>query len=426
MILLNTISLDNQINCYPCPIKFLIIFKMMLSLMPVLFWGLIFIIFYAYIGYGVLLFLIVKLKRSIHHSTSPSTKESDLPTVVFIVAAYNEEDYIEEKIKNCLQFDYPKEKIAFWFVTDGSTDNTPSLVEQYPTLPGQTIRLFHSPARKGKIAAVERVMAFVNAEITIFTDANTDVNPSAIRNIVRHYADPKVGAVAGEKRIALGKTGDATSAGEGIYWKYESLLKKWDSELYSTIGAAGELFSIRTEQYRHVPQDTLIEDFVMTMGIAMRGYKIVYEPDAYAVESSSASIEEELKRKIRIAAGALQATWRLSALLNPFNYGILTFQYISHRVLRWTVAPLALPILFFLNIYLAFNGSPIYKVILVSQICFYFFSILGYVFERKQLKIKAFFVPYYFCMMNYAMYRGFFRLLGGRQSVVWEKAKRAA
>ncbi|MBI1224168.1 MAG: glycosyltransferase [Bacteroidetes bacterium] len=394
---------------------------------PILsFWILIFIVFYAYIGYGVLLFLIVKIKRVFGRKNNIGFQDSELPSVVFIVAAYNEADYIEEKIKNCLLFDYPSDKIEYWFVTDGSTDSTPRLVESYPTLPRQQVRLFHSPERRGKIAAVERVMAFVKAPITIFTDANTDVNPQAIKNIIRHYADPKVGAVAGEKRIALGETGDASGAGEGIYWKYESLLKKWDSELYSTIGAAGELFSIQTKQYQHVPPDTLIEDFVMTMGIAMRGYKIVYEPDAYAVESSSASIAEELKRKIRIAAGALQATWRLRSLLNPFKYGLLSFQYLSHRVLRWTLAPLALPIIFLLNIFLAQEGNLTYKVLLICQICFYCFAILGYLFERKQLKIKAFFVPYYFCVMNYAMYRGFFRLLAGRQSVVWEKSKRAS
>ncbi len=234
-----------------------------------------------------------------------------------------------------------------------------------------------------------------------------------------------MGAVAGEKRIAMGDTDEATGAGEGIYWKYESLLKKWDSDLNSVIGAAGELFAIRTDQYRHVPADTLIEDFVMTMGIAMRGYRLVYEPDAYAVESSSASIGEEMKRKIRIAAGGLQTVWRLRSLLNTFRFGLLSFQYISHRVLRWTLAPLALPFIFFINIFLASEAGPVYQILLALQIVFYSFAFLGYLFERKQLKIKAFFIPYYFCLMNYAMYRGFFRLVSGRQSVVWEKSKRA-
>lgn len=397
-----------------------------MSFLEILFWFLLFIVFYAYLGYGLVLFALVKLKRLFVKKTAAAFAENDLPAVTFIVAAYNEEDYIRAKIANCLAFDYPKDKIHFWFVTDGSNDQTPALVEQYQAPAGTSIRLHHRPERRGKIAAVERVMPMVMTPITIFTDANTDVNPQAIRKIVRHFADPKVGAVAGEKRIAMGETGDATGAGEGIYWKYESLLKKWDSEFHSVIGAAGELFAIRTLQYRHVPSDTLIEDFVMTMGIAMRGYKLVYEPDAFAVESSSASIAEELKRKIRIAAGGLQAAYRLRGLLNPFRYGWLSFQYISHRLLRWTLAPLALPVIYLLNQYLVLNQpSAVYKVLFFLQIAFYLFAWVGYLFERKHLKIKAFFVPYYFCVMNYAMYRGFFRLMAGKQSVVWEKSKRA-
>jgi poly-beta-1,6-N-acetyl-D-glucosamine synthase len=397
-----------------------------MDLWKLIFWLLLLLVFYTHLGYGLLLFLMVKIKQLFVKRAAPGFEESNLPEVTFIVAAYNEQDYIEDKIRNCLAFNYPKDKIRFWFVTDGSNDRTPELVEKFPVKPGQQIRLFHSPERKGKIAAVERVMAFVETPVTIFTDANTDVNPEAIRNIVRHFADPNVGAVAGEKRIAMGDTDEATGAGEGIYWKYESLLKKWDSDLNSVIGAAGELFAIRTDQYRHVPADTLIEDFVMTMGIAMRGFRLVYEPEAYAVESSSASIGEEMKRKIRIAAGGLQTVWRLRSLLNPFRYGLLSFQYISHRVLRWTLAPLALPFIFFINIFLASEAGPVYQILLALQIVFYSFAILGYLFERKQLKIKAFFIPYYFCLMNYGMYRGFFRLVSGRQSVVWEKSKRAA
>ncbi len=390
-----------------------------------IFWLLIFVVFYAYLGYGLLLFFLVKIKRIFGKKTEPGYDEASLPEVTFIVAAYNEQDYIEDKIRNCLAFDYPKNKISFWFVTDGSNDRTPEIVESFPRSENQQIRLFHSPERKGKIAAVERVMAYVETPVTIFTDANTDVNPAAIRQIVRHFADPNVGAVAGEKRIAMNEADEATGAGEGIYWKYESTLKKWDSELNSVIGAAGELFAIRTSEYRHVPADTLIEDFVMTMGIAMRGFRLAYEPEAYAVESSSASIGEEMKRKVRIAAGGLQTAWRLRSLLNPFRYGLLSFQYISHRVLRWTLAPLALPLIFLINVSLAIEAGPVYQILLALQIAFYAFAYLGYLFERKQLKIKAFFIPYYFCLMNWAMYRGFFRLVAGRQSVVWEKAKRA-
>jgi cellulose synthase/poly-beta-1,6-N-acetylglucosamine synthase-like glycosyltransferase len=392
--------------------------------LELLFWVSLFIVFYAYIGYGILLFTIIKVRR-FFKGKSKMPNPSELPEVTFLVAAYNEERWIEDKIKNGLAFNYPKEKIHHYFVTDGSNDKTPDLIRQYKIPQGVNLELFHQPERKGKIAAVERVMQFVKTPIVIYSDANTDVNPDAIYNIVRHYENPKVGGVAGEKRIAMGKKNDATGAGEGFYWKYESTLKKWDSELNSVVGAAGELFSIRTNLYEHVPSNTVIEDFVMTLKIAQKGYKVVYEPDAYALESQSASIKEELKRKIRIAAGGFQAIARLVSLLNPFKHGILTFQYISHRVLRWTLAPLALPILLITNILLANQGSIWYQYLLYAQIAFYVFALLGFILEKQKLKIKAFFVPYYFCIMNYAVYRGFMRNLSGNQSALWERAKRA-
>jgi len=298
----------------------------------------------------------VRIKR-LFSKKSPLDDFDDveLPKVTFVVAAYNEEDWIDDKISNCLEFDYPKDKIEFLFVTDGSSDNTPKKVEAFNYPKDVKWSLYHSEERKGKIAAVERIMEFVKTPITIYTDANTQVNPMAIRRIVAHYKDPKVGAVAGEKRVSMAQEDSANSAGEGFYWKYESTLKKWDSELYSVVGAAGELFSLRTELYQAVPSDTVIEDFYMTLKIAMKGYTVKYESGAYAVESASASVGEELKRKIRISAGGLQAISRLTPLLNIFKYGILSFQYISHRVLRWTLTPLALIVLFLINIPLALS-----------------------------------------------------------------------
>ena len=391
--------------------------------MAIAFWFLLFIVFYSYVGYGILLGLLVKTKKT---SSAVLEGTPQYPEVTFMVAAYNEEQWIEDKIRNSLNLDYPKDKIHFFFVTDGSNDSTAERIINYPNTEGAHIELFHQPERRGKIAAVERVMPFVKTPIVVFTDANTDINPDAIKKIVRHYADPKVGAVAGEKRVQM--SGEASGAGEGLYWKYESLLKKWDSQLYSAVGAAGELFSLRTDLYMPVEKDTLIEDFVMTMRIAAKGYKIVYESEAYAVEGHSANVKEELKRKIRISAGGLQAVYRLSALLNPFKYGVLTFQYISHRVLRWTAAPLALPLIFVLNWLLILRGgnwTGLYTFIFWAQVVFYLSAALGWLFEQFKVKVKAFYVPYYFCMMNYSVYRGFGRLVAGRQSVVWEKAKRA-
>jgi poly-beta-1,6-N-acetyl-D-glucosamine synthase len=393
----------------------------------ILFWISLFGVFYSYFGYGILLFLILKIKKffATNKDKMPlAFTENELPEVTFMVAAYNEEQWIMDKIHNTLALDYPKDKIRFFFVTDGCTDSTPELIKNFAkTQTDVTIQLFHQDERRGKIAAVERVMSFVKTPIVVFTDANTDLNPEAIRNIVRHYADPSVGAVAGEKKVRM--SGEASGAGEGFYWKYESLLKKWDSELYSVVGAAGELFSIRTNLFQPVETDTLIEDFVMTLRIAQSGYRVIYEPQAYAVENHSADVTEELKRKIRISAGGLQAVWRLRALLNPLKYGVLSFQYISHRVLRWTLAPIALPCILFFNILLKNTEGGMYTYILWCQIGFYAFSLLGWLFDFLKMKVKLFFIPYYFCMMNYSVYRGFVKLIMGTQSVVWDKAKRA-
>ncbi|WP_299288315.1 glycosyltransferase, partial [uncultured Mucilaginibacter sp.] len=186
------------------------------------FWFSLFLIFYAFAGYGLILFVLVKLRQIFRGKRSiPSAEENELPTCTLIVAAYNEEAYIEEKIKNTLALNYPKDKIQFLFITDGSTDKTPKIVGQYPE-----IKLMHSAARLGKIAAVQRAVAAVTTEAMVFTDANTFLNTDALINLCRHYADPKVGAVAGEKRVHIDATSDAT-AGEGFYWKYESKLKVW-------------------------------------------------------------------------------------------------------------------------------------------------------------------------------------------------------
>ena len=391
----------------------------------ILFWISIMVLFYTYIGYGILLWGLLKIKRLFALKSGGGFNNNFMPPVTFLVAAYNEAGCIEEKLKNCLAFDYPKSLLHLYFVTDGSNDNTPKLLEQYPVPSEVLFKLFHQSERRGKIAAVNRVMQFVETPITIYSDANTLINENAIRNIVRHYQSPSVGAVAGEKRIHIGEKDVASSAGEGIYWKYESLLKKWDSELNSVVGAAGELFSIRTALFEAPPPNMIVEDFYMTMRIALQGYKVVYEPEAFATEWASASVSEELKRKTRIAAGGFQAIAHLLPALNVFRYGLLSFQYISHRVLRWTLAPLSLLVAFFTNLALAITDSTFYKIGFFLQLAFYGLAYVGYLLEKRKVKIKAFFIPYYFCFMNYAVFKGFFRYLKGNQAVTLEKVKRA-
>lgn len=383
-----------------------------------LFWIGVFIVFYTYLGYGILLFLLIKIKRLF---VKPVINDlpNPLPKVTLFIAAYNEASIVHEKMKNCRQLDYPKDKLTIMWITDGTTDNTNELLKEYPE-----VTVLFSPERKGKTAALNRGVPYVKTPYVVFTDANTMLNGQAILEIIRQFSNPKVGCVAGEKRVEI-KTEQGATAGEGIYWKYESTLKKWDYELYSAVGAAGELFAIRTELFEQMPNDTLLDDFILSLRIAQNGNIIAYSKDAYAVESASLNMQEEEKRKVRISAGGLQSIWRLRSLLNIFKYGTLSFQYISHRVLRWTITPIALFLLLPINIILACQGSIFYIVLLIAQLLFYLAGYIGYKLEQKQMRNKLVFIPYYFLFMNINVVRGFFYLKKNKGKGAWEKAKRS-
>ncbi|HMI66855.1 MAG TPA: glycosyltransferase family 2 protein [Cyclobacteriaceae bacterium] len=382
-----------------------------------IFWTGIFIVLYTYLGYGIVIFLLSKIRV---RQRPFLQADHELPRVTLLIAAFDEEGFIEEKVKNTFALDYPTDKLSIFIVTDGSADRTPDLVRQF-----QSVHLFHEPERKGKIHAVNRIMKFVETPVVIFSDANTYLNRDAIKNMVRHYQDEKVGGVAGEKRIFVKMADNASGSGEGLYWKYESFLKQKDAEVYSVVGAAGELFSVRTSLFEEPAENMIIEDFYLSLRVAMKGYRFMYEPDAYAIENAAASVAEEWKRKVRISAGGFQAITRLSALLNPLRYGLLSFQYISHRVLRWTLAPLFLPLILISNIVLAAEGLLFYQVILLFQVIFYFIAGAGHLFQNKKISIKGFFVPYYFSVMNLSVYAGFLRFAKGSQSILWDKAARA-
>lgn len=390
-----------------------------MKILEIIFWILIGIIFYTYLGYGIILFLLIRIKRFFSKKESFQVNETDLPEVTLLIAAYNEQDYVKAKIENTLQLNYPAEKLNQIWVTDGSTDKTPEILAAYPE-----VEVLHGPERNGKIAAMNRAIKFVKTPIVIFSDANTLLGKESIIKIAGMFSNLNTGCVSGEKRIMNDDKEAASAAGECIYWKYESTLKKWDAEIYSAVGAAGELFAIRTELFNEVEPDTLLDDFVISFRVAMKGYKIDYDPEAYAIETASANVKEELKRKIRIAACGIQSVVRLYPLLNISKYGMLSFQYISHRVLRWTITPVALLLVLVLNIFLI-PVLEFYTVIMAFQILFYLSAFKGWIVENRKLKVKIFFIPYYFFIVNYAVFMGFGRYIRNTQSVNWERAKRA-
>lgn len=474
-------------------------------ILEIFFWLFLFIVFYSYIGYGILITVISKVSflkkilpkpyNSVKHELFILQDKEFYPTVSMIISASGETSrIIREKIVNTLNLDYPKDKLEVIFAVafEQGASNDETINEYYDNFleeinlkeitskdeelyvhfmqfedAGKTreefldeltkkletsefssegitlgakskidnmfkgerdneLRVYVTKdiERKGKISQVNRTVKTSNGEILVFSDANAMFNKESLINLTKHFRDKAVACVAGEKRV---KTNIKSTSGEseGLYWKYESYLKKMDSDVYSTIGAAGEIFAVRKDLWGEGAQhNAIIEDFVLSMQLAEKGYRVVYEPDAYAEEDPTLNMQSEYKRRIRIAAGGFQSINWLRPLLNPFKYGILSFQYISHRVLRWAVVPFLLPIIFVINIILAYNNSLFYTYILLLQIVFYILSIIGYFFERRKIKIKIFYLPFILTMMNIAAFAGYVRYKQGKQEVIWEKVKR--
>lgn len=390
-----------------------------MTAVAIIFWACALLVVYTYVGYGVLLAVLVKLREAVcPRRKAPAPAEA--PEVTLLIAAYNEQEIVAAKMENCRALEYPAGRLHIAWVTDGSTDRTPELLAAY-----SGVTVLHDARRGGKTAALNRALEHIHTPIVVFTDANTMLNPEAVGKIVRCFDDPKVGCVAGEKRVAAAE-GSGAAATEGVYWKYESKLKELDYRLYSAVGAAGELFAVRRELWRTMPEDTLLDDFVCSMLIAADGYKIAYCKEAYALETPSADMGEEGKRKRRIAAGGLQSVWRLRKLLNPFRYGVLWFQYVSHRVLRWTLTPVALVALIPLNIALLGSARPrLYGTLLALQGLFYLAAAAGWALERRGRRGGMLSVPYYFLFMNLNIFRGAWYLTTHRGRGAWEKARRA-
>lgn len=391
--------------------------QQMYTILTLLFWCGLFIVFYTYIGYGILLYFLVRIKELFCKPVSLYLPDN-LPDITLFIAAFNEEDIVDKKIDNCRKLSYPASKLHVVWVTDGSNDNTNKLLKTH-----KDVTVLYQPQRQGKTAALNRGMEFISTPFTVFTDANTMLNSEAITEIVRQFSNPKTGCVAGEKRVDT-RSAQGATAGEGIYWRYESALKRLDDRLYSAVGAAGELFAIRTCLFEKMPTDTLLDDFILSLRIAQKGHKIAYSKEAYATETASLNMQEEEKRKIRIAGGGLQSIWRLRKLFNIFRYPVLSFQYISHRVLRWTITPLFLLLLFPVNLTLALSGKPFYIAFLLLQLLFYTAAWGGYKMEKRNIRNKLLFIPYYFTFMNINVIRGAFYLIRNKGNGVWSKAKR--
>lgn len=379
------------------------------------FWLLVFGVFYTYVFYGFILYFFTKTRKNIDAFSADKGLR-----VVHIIAAYNESEVIGQKIINALSLDYTEGKLQTVIVADGSTDHTTEIVKQYPE-----VVLLYEPIRKGKLAAINRAVAlFPETDILVFSDANTMLNEHAILKMVKHYADPAVGGVAGAKKVQIDQNG--VLRGEGFYWNYESMLKKLESGFHTVVGAAGELFSVRKDLFRPLPEDIILDDLMISLDLCRKGYVVRYEPDAFAVEGPSLSMTDEKIRRIRISAGAFQALCLTTDLMNPFRFGKFSFQYWSHRIMRWVFCPVAIPLIFLFNgLIMMQDPGSFYPVLFYLQCFFYVLALIGWVLASLHKPVGNFFyIPFYALFMQAAQWKGLAARISGSQSALWKKAKR--
>jgi len=386
-----------------------------MDLSEIIYWTAIGIVLYTYALYPCLLWCWCMLAGKRKNTSEPAIEK--LPTITLLVAAYNEADCLAAKIKNALQIDYPDELLEIWIVTDGSTDNSPLIVREYPR-----VQLFHQSERQGKIQAIQRVIGSVKTELVVFSDANALLNKECLRAIAVAFTDPMVGAVAGEKRVVDEQD---SLTGESIYWKYESMVKKWEGGVYSVTGSAGEIFAIRKSLYQVVPANTLSDDLAISWQIIAQGYRMAYAADAYSSELELINIRQSFARRIRVAAGSVQAVLRICSGIGYHWKSVFWWEVISHRIFRTLVVPYLILLIGFLNVWLLHAGN-VYGVLLAIQLYGY---LATYFYWQRSFSGKQpawISLPAFFILVHLAMIVGAYFLWMGKQTVLWKTYPRNA
>jgi len=377
---------------------------------------------YHYAGYPFVLFLVAVFSQAKsdllylfdRRSRRCVLRPDYLPRVALLVSAYNEAAVIQAKVSNTLQIDYPPDHLEFLFGLDAPSDSTPELLAQAES---GRLSVHHFDRRRGKLAVLCDLVQRTSAEILVLTDANTMLDPYCVRNLVRHFADARVGAVSGEE-IRVASAGTDPGA-ESLYWRYESALKVLESRLNCSLGGNGAALAVRRSLFNPQKQ-SIVEDFQIPMEIRFKGYHVIYDPEAVGVEEIAPTFAAQFARRIRIGAGNYQALFNHPEYLNPFR-GLLSFSFFSHRVLRWLV-PILLIVAFVCSIPLAKR----FAFPLAVQCLFYGMAGLGYWLRKHNKGSRLLAAPLYFCSMNLALFLGLVRYLSGRQTLAWNATPRIA
>jgi len=371
------------------------------------------VILYAYVGYPMVIWVLARL---LGRTDNPkAVPDHDLPTISVLIAAYNEDTIIQQRILNALALDYPVDKLEIAIATDGCTDRTADVVRRYTA---QDIRLVEYPERRGKATVLNDSIPRLRGEIVILSDANTFTDADAARQLVRWFNDSDVGAVCG--RLILIDPVSGRNA-DGVYWKYETFLKRCEGRLGALLGANGGIYAIRRSAFQPISADTIVDDFVLPLEARLRtGCRIVFDATAVAREDTAAHVGAEFHRRARIGAGGFQSVGRLWRLLDP-RQGWVAFTFLSHKVLRW-LCPFFLVALLASNLALA--PHPLFLAALAAQVVFYSISAMMAIVPVRQKALKPLLLATMFTGMNLALMVGFWRWLSGTQSGAWRRTSR--
>lgn len=374
------------------------------------FWFTIGIIVYTYLGYPLFTLLLSLFIRN------PVNKGDIEPTVTFLITAYNEEKNIGQKLENTLSLDYPKDKLEIMVASDGSTDDTDKIVQG---LLDRGVVLHRVEGRVGKTATQNQAVNAAKGEIVIFSDATTTYKTDAIKKIVRNYSDPSIGAVSGRYEY-LNPTGAPVGLGTILFWKYENFIKSRQTRIRTITGCCGCIYSVRKSAYEPLPKD-IISDLVEPLKILEKGYRIAFEPEAVAHEVTEETVNEEFSMRVRVITRAMNGLAYVRSLLNPTRYPFISFQLISHKILRWLI-PFFLVIIFVSNIMIL--DKTLYRLLFFGQVVFYLSALFAWVMDKYGKKFKPLFLPLYFCIVNIASLKAIFNLIKGRKMAVWETVRK--
>jgi cellulose synthase/poly-beta-1,6-N-acetylglucosamine synthase-like glycosyltransferase len=389
-----------------------------MSLSELVFWGSFLLVVHTYLLYPIVLFLaysLVQIRRDWHYlrsrrdTRSPIQDPTQLPSVTLIIAAHNEEVRLPDKLENLRRLDYPRDRLEVIVVSDGSTDATNKILREASDA---GLRCFFLPTRQGKWSALNHAVGQAHDDILIFSDAATLFAPNAVGKLARHFADPRVGVVCGSLQFEASAESRQT---EGVYWRYESMLRLMEARIGATLTASGAIYALRRRCYLQLSPDTVLDDLVIPMNARKLGYHVLYDPEAVGKDFAASSVAGEFTRRVRVATGSFRALGQIvRTQLDP----VTAFAFFSHKFLRWVLP-------FLLIAMLASSGlmwsRPIYRVAFLGQVAFYLWATLGFLFRQRMQGVRYGLLAYYLLAIHLAFLVGFVRFLSGNKETAWRR-----